>query len=278
MNHRPRLTHLLVLAAFVVAACSGAAASGSPGASGSPSTSPSPAGPTPVGTAPQGLDGRTFLSTDIDGRALLPGSQVRISFQGGQISASGGCNSMSGPYSIDADHLVARSLATTEMACAPPVMAQDTWLADLLDGAAIDLDGTTLTLSKGGVTLTLEDREVADPDRPLLGTRWVVDGIISGDAVSSVPIGVTAALTFSEGNVDVEAGCNRGGGSVQVDEAGGTITFGPIALTKMACEPPAMAVEQAIGAVLAGSVAYTIEAGSLTLNAGGGGLLLRAAD
>jgi heat shock protein HslJ len=263
MKHRARITVLLATA-LLASACSGGAGSGTPRASGSP----------PNGTGPQGLDGRTFLSTGIEGRVLVAGSRIRISFDDGQVSASGGCNSMSGPYLIDGNRLVARSLATTEMACEEPLMAQDTWLADLLDGATITLDGTTLTLSTGDVQLTMEDREVADPDRPLLGTRWVVDGLVSGDAVSSVPLGVTAALTFSDGRVDVEAGCNNGGGTVDITAT--TLGFGPIALTKMACGGPAMAVEQAILAVLNGTAVYEIEADVLTITAGERGLMLRA--
>jgi heat shock protein HslJ len=263
MKHRARITVLLATA-LLASACSGGTGSGTPSASGSP----------PDGTGPQGLDGRTFLSTGIEGRVLVAGSRIRISFHDGQVSVSGGCNSMSGPYLLDGNRLVARRMATTEMACEEPLMAQDTWLADLLDGATITLDGTTLTLSKGGVTLTLEDREVADPDRPLLGTRWVVDGLVSGEAVSSVPLGVTAALTFSDGRVGVEAGCNNGGGTVDITAT--TLGFGPIALTKMACGGPAMAVEQAVLAVLNGTAPYEIEADVLTIRAGERGLMLRA--
>jgi adhesin HecA-like repeat protein len=90
-----------------------------------------------------------------------------------------------------------------------------------------------------------------------------------------VPIGVTATLTFSDGRVDVEAGCNGGGGAVQVTDT--TLVFGPIGLTKMACAPDAMAVEGTVTAVLSGAAGYTIEAGTLTLDAGGAGLMLRAA-
>ena len=72
------------------------------------------------------------------------------------------------------------------------------------------------------------------------------------DAVSSVPAGVVAALTFSAGRVDVEAGCNRGGGAVSATDA--TLTFGPIALTKMACEGGAMEVERLVSEVLSGDV------------------------
>ena len=193
----------------------------------------------PDGTGAQDLDGRTFLSTGIEGRILVAGS-----------------------------------LATTEMGCDEPLMAQDAWLADLLGGATMALDGDTLVLATGSVRLTLDDREIADPDRPLLGTRWVVDGMISRDAVSSVPAGVTAALTFSDGRVEVEAGCNRGGGTAEVGDT--TITFGAVALTDMACAPDVMAVEGVVAAMLSGEVPYSIEAGSLTLGVGGVGLMLRA--
>jgi len=236
---------------------------------------PEPSRDPPGSPARQGLEGRTFLSTGVLGRLLVAGSRVRLRFGGGQVGASAGCNSMGGPYTIVGDRLVAHQLATTEMACDPALMDQDRWLASLLDGATIALAGDVLTLAKDGVGLTLLDREVADPDRPLIGTRWVVDGLVSGDAVSSVPAGVVAALTFAAGRVDVEAGCNRGGGAVIVTDS--TITFGPIALTKMACPGTAMDVERAVTAVLTGEVRYAIEAGTLTLDAAAAGLTLRAA-
>lgn len=255
MHHRTPVI-LALVSAILLGAC------GSGGASG------------PPGPTDGGVEGRTFLSTGLEGRPLVAGSTVRLTFQNGGVSANAGCNSMGGPYRIEGDRLIADELATTEMACDPALMEQDRWLADLLGGATITLDGDTLTMENGTVRLTLVDREVADPDRPLIGTRWLVDGLISGGAVSSVPAGVIAALTFSDGRVEVEAGCNTGGGTATVTDT--TIGFGPIGLTKMACAPEAMVVEGAVVAVLSGTVEYTIEAGALTLTAGGIGLMLRA--
>ena len=232
-------------------------------------------GPATPGPTGRGLEHRTFLSTGLEGRSLVAGSTVRLAFENGQLSASAGCNSMGGPYRIEGDRLVAGQLATTEMGCAPALMEQDRWLAELLGGSTIALDGDTLTLTRVEARLTLVDREVADPDRPLIGTRWVVDGLVSAGAVSSVPVGVTAALTFSNGRVDVEAGCNAGGGPVQVTDS--MLDFGVISLTKMACAPEPMAVEGAVTALLSGTAGYTIEAGTLTLDGGGSGLILRAA-
>lgn len=260
MNGRSRLRLFAVVSSLLLAAC------GSGGTGGDP-----PAG----GSEPGNLAGRVFLSTAIEGRALVPGSRVRLSFEAGQIGANAGCNSMGGPVAIDRGRLVLGPLASTEMACDPGLMEQDRWLAGFLDGATLALDGDTLTLSNGGVVLSLLDREVADPDRPLEGTRWVVDGLVTGEAVSSMPAGVTAALSFAEGQVLVEAGCNSGGGPVEVSD--GTLRIGQLVLTDMACGPDAMAVERAVTGVLSGTVAYAIEASVLTLDAGGIGLVLRAA-
>ena len=250
------LTASLLAATLVVTGCSasGGAASRSP--------------------APGSLDGRTFLSTRVQGHDLVPGSTVRMTFQGGRLGISAGCNQMSGGYTIVDGRLTTGQMAMTEMACAEPLMTQDTWVAGFVGGAALTLVGDTLTLKNGDVTMTLTDRAVADPDRPLEGTRWVVDGIVTGDAVSSVPMGVIAAVTISSGQMRVEAGCNTGSATVAVTAT--TMTIGPLGLTKKVCAADAMAVERAVSAVLTGTVGYAIEADVLTLTTTGAGLTLRA--
>ena len=254
---------LALLSTLLLASCGGGA-------------SPSSSGPAPGGSAGAGgLEGRTFLSTAVDGRVLVAGSRIRLSFKNGQVGASAGCNSMGGAYRLDAGRLLAPQLATTDMGCAAALMTQDQWVADLLNGAALTLDGNSLTLARNGVRVTFLDRQVADPDRPLLGTRWVVESVISGDVASSLPMGAVAALTFSAGRVDVETGCNSGSGTATITD--GSITFAAISLTKRACPPEVMSLEQAVTAVLGGAATYAIEADSLTLMAGGSGLTLRAA-
>lgn len=221
------------------------------------------------------MDGKTYLSTDVQGALLVPGTRISLAFKDGNLNANGGCNSMGGTFTIVGDRLSATQMFMTEMACDEPRMQQDEWLARLLGGATISLAGDTLTLADGTVRLTLVDREVATPDQPIEGTRWVVDGIVSGDAVSSVPAGMTASLRIASGRVDVEAGCNTGGGTVEVTSD--TLTFGPLGLTKKGCEPGAMTMERAVIGILTGTVGYTIEADVLTLDAGNAGLLFRAA-
>lgn len=254
MKLMTRLLMAYLLTAILVVGCSGAAA------------------PTP---SPAALDGHTYLSTDLQGAVLAAGSRIRLTFTNGSLSASGGCNTMGGAYTIDGDRLVTTQMSMTEMACDEPLMHQDTWLGAFLGGVTFTLDGDTLTLVNGAVRLTLLDEEVATPDKPIEGTRWVLDGIVSGDAVSSVPIGVTASIRIAAGQVQVEAGCNTGGGSVTV--AADTLTFGGIGLTKMGCDAGPAAVESAVMTVLTGDVTYAIDADTLTLMNGASGLMFRAA-
>jgi heat shock protein HslJ len=231
---------------------------------------------TPAAAPGPTLEDRTFLSTNVEGRILVPGTTVRLTFERGQVGINAGCNSMGGSYAIDGGRLIVRDIHSTDMACDPPLMDQDRWVSDLLStGAAGILAGETLTLEGSGVRLTLLDRRVVEPDRPLEGTRWVVEGMISGGTVSSIPPGVTAAIRIEDGRASVEAGCNSGGASVEI--ADGTATFGPLALTRIGCEPDRMEVERAISSVLTGRALYRIEADVLTLGTDASALILRAA-
>lgn len=107
---------------------------------------------------------------------------------------------------------------------------------------------------------------------------WQLDGIIDGDAVSSVPGQVTATVRFEVGRVAVEVeGCNQGGAEVQIGPA--TLRVEPLIMTDRACTGAPAEVEAAIVAVLEGRMGYAIEAASITLtNQDGKGLTLRAAE
>ncbi len=277
---------LVVLAsiAMVVGACSSGGASRSSAPSASPPGSAAP-GPAATGsaapgsaapTAPAaGVDGKTYLSTDVKGVTMVPGTRITLAFRDGSLSAGGGCNAIGGAYTITGDRLSTAHLITTEMGCAQPLMEQDRWLAKLLSGSTMALAGDTLTLDDGTVRLTLLDREVAKPDKPITGTKWVLDGIVTGDAASSVPTGVTASMRIVDGRVELDTGCNTGGGPVTVTDD--TLTFGAMALTKKACMAGPAAVEAAVVSTLTGTVHYTIEADVLTIDAGTSGLVFRAA-
>ena len=188
------LLYWAIAAAALLAACSSASAPGAPGS------------PSDPGTPATILDGHAYLSTGLDSPnplldvvPLVPGTRIRLAFADGTININGGCNTMGGAYRIDGDRIVTDQMSMTEMACDQPRMQQDDWLATYLSGATFTLEGDTLILLNDDVRLTLLDEEVATPDQPLEGTSGCSTGSSSGDAVSSVPVGVNAAIRFSGG-------------------------------------------------------------------------------
>jgi heat shock protein HslJ len=234
--------------------------------------------PSPAPAA--GIAGREFWSTAVVGHDLVPDTRVRITFnQDGSIGASAGCNSMGGTWSVDGTTLTIKIGQMTEMGCPDDLFAQDDWLVEFLgSGLTATVNGDELTLTGGGVTMTLVDRKVADPDLPLEGTTWVLDGleIGSGDAgtVSSVPEGIRATLKLDGGRLSVDTGCNTGGATATV--AGRTLTIGALGLTKRGCEAAATDVERLMTSVLHGAVTVDIDGQALRLTGPAGGLMFRA--
>jgi heat shock protein HslJ len=228
------------------------------------------------------LWGRTFLSTTItengQDRPLVPGTRLRLTFLDGDVRAHAGCNHLTARASVDGERLIVEDFATTRMACDAPREEQDAWLAGFLGaGPRWRLDGDDLVLSTGETEIRLVDRKAADPDRPLQGTRWVVDSIIDNQSATSVPAGAEAWLTLGDNDrVEGFTGCNTFGGKAV--GRGGRITFSEIFSTKMACEGDPGRLESAVLAVLDGEVRAQVEADRLTLTRPDGrGLRLRAA-
>eukprot|EP01083_Nonionella_stella_P035601 97127_1 len=135
------------------------------------------------------LDGRVFLSTSVmvegEERALVPGTRVAIRFRDNRrMSASAGCNTMhSEAYFVDDDDILKFSdgLSGTEMGCEQVGLhEQDEIIVDLLvSQPKVVLEDDKLVLSSDAVTIVFLDREIADPDRSLVGTDWLENGFIS---------------------------------------------------------------------------------------------------
>jgi heat shock protein HslJ len=220
-----------------------------------------------VGSAPTADDlaDRAFESTEVAGYELVADTTVELAFLADSIAARGGCNSMSGGFEIVDGTLEVATMASTMMACSDELMAQDDWLNTFLTSSpAIALDGDTLTLTGENATLTLAAIQPAE----LEGTTWTVTGTVANEAVSSVPMDAEASLTITDGQAAISTGCNTGSTAVEITDT--TITFGPIALTKMACPPELTELEASVLAVLDGEVTYEIAGDSLSLRSGEG--------
>jgi len=246
---------------------------------GTPTTAPGGGAPSdPVTTDYAALvDGVTFTATSVTGYDLAPGATLGLIFADGSLGITGGCNTQNAPYVVDGDRLTLTGDAmSTMMACDQPLMDQDTWIVGLLQaGATLSGTADALTLTSGDVVIELTSA-AAGSDAALVGPTWTLDSIIDGETASNVPAGVEApTVTFADdGTVSVFTGCNRG--STTVKAGATTITFAPLATTKMACEPDAMALEATVAAVLDGDVAYELDGDSLSLTNGTQSLVFRA--
>ncbi len=270
----------LLLSALVLSGCGKDAKDVTAGdgssTSGPAATEPATSDPGPVGSAPttDDLEGRTFVSGQVEGHSLVADSSLTVSFEAGNMAINSGCNTQTGAFAVT-DGVLAWSgtPAATMMACEDELMAQDTWVAEVFTkGLKAELDGGDLTLSSDGLTVVLSE----ESDVAVVGTAWTLESTVTADAAASLPAGVKApTLEIAEdGTVTLFAGCNTGGGSATVED--GSITFSPMRLTMMACEADATAVETAVTAVLEGQVALAVDGKVMTLTKGGQSLVFRA--
>lgn len=223
-------------------------------------------------------DGRTFVSVDVVGEQIPGGGPLTLGFADGRLSAFAGCNRGSGPADLSDGHLSTR-LATTMMGCPPPLGDADSWMARFLEARpAWTLDADTLTLRTDAATVTLRDKSVVDPDRPLTGTSWRVDTLVDEQVVTT-----SAALEQAKPGLTIRTdqtvtgwtGCNTFYG--RADIAGNIVTFGALNTSGPVCDGELGEIERSITRVLNGPVTASIDADRLTLTgAEGHGLVLRA--
>lgn len=258
--HLVRFGPIVLLALLAVSACSS-------GESDSPSSPPD-----------QTLMGRTFLSTGVEGTPIPGGGPLRLTFKDNRVTADAGCNTHSGTVAAEDRKLVVSSLASTLMACGGDRQGADEWLSGFLNSQpGWQLDGPKLTLKSDNLTVIMLDKKVAQPDKPLRGTTWVVTALLTPEAqIRSQTIDdVKPTLTISpDGKVSGTAGCNTMNGSATGTDP--DLSF-QVATTRMLCAPEVMEVEQAVLKALDGKANATVDADTLTIkNENGNGLVLHA--
>ena len=142
--------------------------------------------PTPVTNAD--LAGRTFVSTSVTGFELIDGTEIRISFEEDHLSASAGCNTVGGAYTVENDLLSVSEPSATLMACDPQLMTQDDQLIGFLtDDPAISLSDEVLTLTGADVTVEMQE-ESGDANAVEATVTSIIDGkvdySINGDGLT----------------------------------------------------------------------------------------------
>ena len=229
------------------------------------------------------LDGTDWASTSVEGRDLAKGSKLTLAFENDLLSASAGCNSINGKYSLHGGVLKQHDQFQTQMACVG-IGDQEQWFAGFLAaGAKVTLLEHTLTLQRGDVKAVFERAKPgaggarAGSPPPVVGTKWtLLSTTPRGGKTTEVPAGgrpPTLQLTPG-GKAEIFTGCNGGGGEATF--ADGFVTFGPIATTMMACDPDVMKLERFVLNVLDGKVAAGFSEDNLSLAKDGNQLLYTA--
>jgi heat shock protein HslJ len=190
-------TVIVVLVALVLTACARFAPGGGGSASPEPSASAPNLGGAWVLRLGRGPDGEIVVPDDYRITLIFTGNEV-----GGQA-----CNHYGGRYQLSADGTFRLgAMSMTEMACAEPMMTVEAaYHAALNDVRAVAREGEVLTLS-GEVTELVFDLLPPVPDAALQGTRWVLESLISGDAVSSAQ-GDAWLVLEADGTMTGSTGC-----------------------------------------------------------------------
>jgi heat shock protein HslJ len=233
------MRHLSIVLAIGAIAAITAACSATGGASGAPASGSAGGS----GGTIEGVNWR--LTTLPSGEALADvpsGVTADARFAGGRVTGSGGCNSFTGPAVISGASITVGPLASTEMACDGPAGdVEQVYLPNLTAVASYTATADALTMfDDSGEEILVY---AAGSSNPLEGD-WNVTGYNNGkEAVVSPIQGTELTATFTGDQVSGSAGCNQYNGSYTLD--GDTVTIGPLATTRMACEPDVMDQETA---------------------------------
>ncbi|MFF3759851.1 META domain-containing protein [Streptomyces sp. NPDC002185] len=218
----------------------------------------------------------------VDGRRAAAPDGARVEFEeNGRVGGSGGCNAFNAVVAVRGDTLTVTDRQSTMMGCAD---GRGTFEKEFLTAFSGPLKGTlkgdALRLSSADGRNVLELN--AEPDAPLRGTTWKIDGLVSKKTASSLPAGSEAKARFvvgADGRVTGNLGCNNFSATARLDEKARTLTVeGPAATTRMMCTSPQMKLETKLYELLDGPLTYRLNHRTLTLtDASGEGLTATAA-
>ncbi len=267
-NATARGASLLVAVAVLSAACTVGTTSPSapPAQSFVPAVSPSPDPPGGNG-GPIDAAGEWRLDHGTNAGAavpIVPGADITFIVDGSTISGRSACNSYGGQVVVKDGQVRFGDMMMTEMACEEPVMASESaYHAALGKVNAATRQGDTLTLLGPEVELVFV-RVPPPPAAELIDTPWILDSIISGDAVSSV-VGDPAELRLSaDGSMTGTTGCRAFGARYAI--TGDVVTVTDLVVDSIACPPTTSAQDATVIAVLEGGFRATVKGQALTIS------------
>jgi heat shock protein HslJ len=217
----------------------------------------------------QDLEGTEYWSTGVTENGepvrLVAGTTITLRFTNGAVQARAGCNSISGTVDIQEGELQTGGLSMTGMGCDPERHAQDTFLINVLTGTpTVTIDGDTLRLETATASIDFIDAAIANPDLPLEGTTWEIDGFLSGGTASAFATDVRGTVRFEANTMQLFDGCANVDLPVEIE--GTEIRFEPVGMPPVdECEAPPGYRQSIFTALSRGALEYSIDGASLTM-------------
>lgn len=222
------------------------------------------------------LAGTTWRLTDAGGTAATDEAVAALTFaDDGTVAGTTGCNSLTGPFTVEGDSITIGPLATTRALCTSQALQdQETALLAGLEAASSwSIEGDVLVLSdEGGTAVATFARY-----EPSLAGSWAVTGYNDGSGgVTSLVAGTEIALTFGEdGTVSGTSGCNDYSGTYESE--GDSLSFGAIAVTGREClAEGVMEQETRFLAALSAVETWRVFGSALELRGAGGSIQVTA--
>lgn len=217
----------------------------------------------------------------------LGAAPVTLTFTPAGVAGNAGCNQFSGSFQYDVNALSFGELITTRMACADDVMAQETAVLNALAAAtSFTIENNQLHILYGEGVLTFNSSNLPAPEATdtvdgstgaagIPTGTWTLVSYGSPENPQPAIQGSPATLTFTDQGINGQAGCNQYSGSYEF--ANGTLTFGNIVSTLMACEQSIMDQEIAFLEALQTASSFQLNEGQLQIFYNGGVLTFGAA-
>jgi heat shock protein HslJ len=206
---------------------------------------------------------------------MVDGFPITLTIDAETVGGTAACNGYGGSYTLDDGEIAISELGATAMACFPEetMAAETAYLEALTRATSATASDDSLTLTGEGVELVFQELPPV-PTAELTNTVWVLDGLIEGDAVSSV-LGERATLEmFSDGSMLGSTGCRNLHGKYVV--SGAEVLMNELA-AEGECPQELEAQDSLVVTVLGDGFRALIEDDILTLTSAGNlGLTYRA--
>lgn len=223
-------------------------------------------------TAGPGPDGDWVLVAGINTVANYP---ITMSIRGAEVSGRAACNSYFASAVVNGPAFSIGEIGMTSMGCEPAVQEAETAFITML-GLVESFDhaegGLVLLSPQGDLVF---DEVVPIPTADLVGTTWLLETLIEGEAASSVAGDPATLLLGEEGLLTASTGCRSLTG--RWIETGGVIVV-PELSADGECPDELWKQDSLVVTVVGDEFRAAVDGDTLTLTSmGGDGLIYRAA-